>query len=633
MQLKIDNFLPSVVARMRLGWLVIVALLVLEFAASIIGLNIVQSTQKALSEDAVPALEQFGQVRDELAVLDAKVDFLVRAVDTSAHDTFMDEAMGSLTRLDALMRQSNETPVIIQALQSSLHNLNDIGHLRLNNNENIAMVGLQTAQIGQSSISDISRHILDIGTMLEASILTGAAVGTSPDQLMQQVSELNTLTQLGSTMMRTAETIDALMLTQADIPFRELKERLAFEFRSAVHDLVLLSPTAFRQKLATSINALRALALDSDGLVALQEQKIRIATASDQNRAHIQDLLTQATTNTSASVLKAKDSITSAAGLIDGTVDVTISLLMALGVVIILALTLAAFFLLERQVISRLRKLTRSVREIASGNNDWCVSVDGADEFGEMASALEIFKANSKELHRSNEELGRFAYAASHDLRSPLRAIQDLAEWTIEDAGSALPEDCRLNLDLILDRAGRLNKLLDGLFDYSHVGREKANVVAFDVDWMVADIVDLLGATDRFQVSLDGQGGTVRTYEAPFRQVLQNLINNAIKHHDRDTGLIAVTYQQTAERITLTVSDDGPGIAPEYHEKVFELFQTLQSQDRVEGSGMGLSIIRKQVEQHGGTLTVQSDPSRQRGTTFTFDWPLITEKNDNKIAA
>ena len=109
----------------------------------------------------------------------------------------------------------------------------------------------------------------------------------------------------------------------------------------------------------------------------------------------------------------------------------------------------------------------------------------------------------------------------------------------------------------------------------------------------------------------------------PLETVLRNLINNAIKHHDRRDGHVQIAVQDLGEFFEFSISDDGPGIAPEYHERIFQLFQTLKPRDQVEGSGMGLAIVKKIVESRNGRITVTSEPGQ--GATFTFTWPKEQE--------
>ncbi len=223
------------------------------------------------------------------------------------------------------------------------------------------------------------------------------------------------------------------------------------------------------------------------------------------------------------------------------------------------------------------------------------------------------------ELARSNDELDRFAYVASHDLKAPIRAIDSLAAWIAEDAGDVLPPGSAEHLRLLRGRAERMEGLLDGLLAYSRAGRGEAAPEPVDLAALVARAVETVTPPQGFDVSVEVPAPPVVTERVPLALVVRNLIGNAIKHHDRPDGRVTVAARVGAGGLTLEIGDDGPGIAPDYQERVFEMFQTLRPRDEVEASGMGLAIVRKTVEARGGTVAVRSEG---RGTTFEVTWPL-----------
>jgi PAS domain S-box-containing protein len=224
-----------------------------------------------------------------------------------------------------------------------------------------------------------------------------------------------------------------------------------------------------------------------------------------------------------------------------------------------------------------------------------------------------------QELERSNADLESFAYVASHDLKAPLRAISHLAEWIEEDVAATASTDTSDNLRLLRGRVTRLQGLLDGLLAYARVGRTSDDAEDIDVAEMVSEIVALLAPPPGFVVSCEGPMPAIRTHRVPLRAVLENLIANGVKHHDRAEGRISVSMRLEDGVAEFRVNDDGPGIAPRFHERIFVIFQTLASRDDVESSGIGLAIVKKRIENHGGRIWVESAPPI-RGTTFAFTW-------------
>jgi signal transduction histidine kinase len=222
------------------------------------------------------------------------------------------------------------------------------------------------------------------------------------------------------------------------------------------------------------------------------------------------------------------------------------------------------------------------------------------------------------ELERSNRDLDDFAYAASHDLKAPLQDVKNLSSWLAEDLGQGLPDASARHLRTLLDRVARMERLLDDLLEYSRAGRAATHVEQFTLRDVVDEILELSPLPSHATLSLRGELGVLRTPRAPLAQVLRNLIGNAIKHHDRATGNLTIEALDRSERVEIAVADDGPGIPRHFHERVFRIFQTLRPRDEVEGSGIGLAIVKKVVESHGGSVWIESEG---RGTAVRFTWP------------
>jgi two-component system CheB/CheR fusion protein len=232
------------------------------------------------------------------------------------------------------------------------------------------------------------------------------------------------------------------------------------------------------------------------------------------------------------------------------------------------------------------------------------------------------------ELERSNRELDQFAYIASHDLKAPLRAITFLANWVSEDAGPALPEAARGHLVKLIERVARMDALLNDLLTYSRAGRQRHAPVSIQMEELVRNVTDLVAPPDGFTVSVAGEPpglAAVRAERVPLELVLRNLVSNAVKHHENPgAGHVWITYADAGDHYGFTVRDDGPGIDPAYHQRIFELFERLRPRDLVEGSGLGLAVVKKAVESRGGRVALESAPGT--GSTFRFTWPKVVEE-------
>ncbi|WAL61431.1 sensor histidine kinase [Thermocoleostomius sinensis] len=239
-----------------------------------------------------------------------------------------------------------------------------------------------------------------------------------------------------------------------------------------------------------------------------------------------------------------------------------------------------------------------------------------ADELARLTTMLA--QTNTALEHR-NRELEQFAYVASHDLKAPLRAIANLSEWIEEDLGGQLPDENQHQMRLLRGRVLRMEALINGLLEYSRIGRTQSSVDKVAVADIIADVIDSLDPPNSFTIDVAPNLPTLETKAVLLRQVFANLIGNAIKHHNRSNGHIQISAQEQEDSYKFAVSDDGPGIAAEYHDKVFVIFQTLQARDTKESTGIGLSIVKKIVEAEGGTVRLESQEGN--GSTFSFTWP------------
>jgi PAS domain S-box-containing protein len=227
--------------------------------------------------------------------------------------------------------------------------------------------------------------------------------------------------------------------------------------------------------------------------------------------------------------------------------------------------------------------------------------------------------AITNELKRSNKDLNDFAYVASHDLKAPLRGIMQLASWIEEDIADNASDDTKSHLNLLQNRTARLEKLLDDLLTYSRIRHHHEEVEEVDVRDMVQTLYSLLDPPVGFSLNLTESLPIFNTLSIPLDVIFRNLIGNAIKHHDKPNGIISISVIEYDKYYEFSVTNDGPGIDSKHHDKIFEMFKTLRPRDEVEGSGMGLSIIKRMLDAHGGKIKVSSVDDR--GISFIFSWP------------
>jgi PAS domain S-box-containing protein len=246
----------------------------------------------------------------------------------------------------------------------------------------------------------------------------------------------------------------------------------------------------------------------------------------------------------------------------------------------------------------------------------------------ELSWTAQTLAQTTNVLRKRNQELDQFAYVVSHDLKAPLRAIANLSSWIEEDLSESMTEDTLHQMNLLRGRVHRMEALIEGLLQYSRVGRIQVALETVKVEKLLAEIIDSLAPPSGFEVKVEPGMPTFVTERLPLQQVFANLISNAIKHNRSESGHANISVKELDDFYEFSVADDGPGIASQYHDKVFVIFQTLEARDKVENTGIGLSLVKKIVEGQGGIISLES--AEGEGATFRFTWPKQPISKDGK---
>ncbi|HEY3405425.1 MAG TPA: ATP-binding protein [Ohtaekwangia sp.] len=288
---------------------------------------------------------------------------------------------------------------------------------------------------------------------------------------------------------------------------------------------------------------------------------------------------------------------------------------------VILGSAIAIF--IAQYISSRIVRMVRLANAIAHG--DYAVSLPdkGKNELSQLAGALNemaaILRSSIPLLKRQKEELDQFAHIISHDLKAPLRGIDNVIAWIEEDHSFALPPKVNEYLELIKGRITRAENLLKAILSYARAGREDRKLEVVDLRVMLEEIRGDISNHKNIIYHIQPGMPTLYTERIPLQQVFTNLIVNAFKYHNKDEGMVKVYYQPEENYYTFFVEDDGPGINEAYHDRIFIIFQTLQERDVLESVGIGLAIVKKILDERGQTIRVSSEPGK--GTVFSFTWP------------
>jgi light-regulated signal transduction histidine kinase (bacteriophytochrome) len=239
----------------------------------------------------------------------------------------------------------------------------------------------------------------------------------------------------------------------------------------------------------------------------------------------------------------------------------------------------------------------------------------------ELQKALADQEKLRAEVDRVSHELKEFAYIVSHDLKAPLRAIKTLVDWISTDYADKLDDEGRDQMKLLVNRVDRMHRLLEGVLEYSRIGRICEPPARVNLNEVVPELIEDMDVPDSVLVTVEDPLPVIETEPGRIRQVFEHLIANAVHFTDKPQGFIRIHAAEQGDAWVFSVTDNGCGIREEHYERIFKIFQTLVAKDQSESAGMGLALVKKIVEFYGGRVWVESVVGQ--GSTFFFTWPKV----------
>ena len=289
-----------------------------------------------------------------------------------------------------------------------------------------------------------------------------------------------------------------------------------------------------------------------------------------------------------------------------------------------------------QDIVLRLLKLSSATKRLSKSDLNFEIDTSGNDEFSNLANAIDTLKNQTKErmkineqlrkqsllLKRSNEDLGLFAYVASHDLQEPLRAISSYSQLLSKRYSNKLDKEADKFIDYIVVGCSRMESLIDGLLRFSRVDTQESEKESIWIDTLLQDIKNDLKVRidETFTLITWDDMPTIYADRVQIKTVFQNIISNALKYNHSKPPKIHIKAEKEEDFWKFYVSDNGIGIEKQYYDKIFVIFKRLHSRDKFSGTGIGLSICKKIVERHGGSISLQSKTNE--GTTFIFTLPV-----------
>lgn len=241
------------------------------------------------------------------------------------------------------------------------------------------------------------------------------------------------------------------------------------------------------------------------------------------------------------------------------------------------------------------------------------------DDITERKNRELELKQLTDDLERSNRELNDFAYVVSHDLKAPLRGIASLTTWIESDYADKLGEEGQKQVRLLKERSIQMDNLINGILEYSRIGRVKEQEEKVDLNSLVREVITLLNPPPSISVTIMPHLPLLKCQKIRIQQVFQNLIGNAVYYMDKAEGKIHISCRDAVKEWEFCVEDNGPGIDSKHFERIFKLFQIVPVPGKASGTGIGLPLIKKAIEIHGGKIRVESQLGQ--GSRFYFTLP------------
>jgi signal transduction histidine kinase len=274
-----------------------------------------------------------------------------------------------------------------------------------------------------------------------------------------------------------------------------------------------------------------------------------------------------------------------------------------------------------------LKEINKNLKSILNSMNLENESIDNPEAQNSAEyikqQAIEIVKINKqreellKNLEKQNQALDDYTHMVSHDLKSPLRSIDTIINWYIEDNEGKIDDKSRKSLDLILFNVEKMDLLINGILNYSSIEKQESETRCLDINILLDEIKQSINVPKHIEIKSNDNLPKVFGNHFRFRQLFQNLIQNAINYNDKEKGIVSIDFVERDDEYEFSIADNGIGISEKYQHKIFDIFSKLESNTK--STGIGLSIVKKIIDLYGGKIWLESQETI--GTTFYFTLP------------
>ena len=634
----------------------VVSIALLSIFASISGWRLADSitlTQETLSHKTIPVISAAQSMATQSAAIALIIPGLVLLEEQQRLDESFDRLEQHMRLMESIQKrisQLSDQSIVIREIGQVLNEirLDLVGYrnihaskLSLQSNRNIkkarAVDEAKTLnQMLDREIRLLSDDIFENSSHM-SQVSDNDAIRLKAGKLIELNLKNEVLHEIKQSGVVLLSLLESIGHSRKQTELRKLKASLDFHMRALVSQSIALPKSTRIIEVNKQLNSLYLLinATDSitDTQLALYDKELELVEIDNHMQGNVfnlnrltKTLVDKVDANTQAVTQRATESANKGRNIL--LLVASISLLISIFVI---------WFVIVRKIILPLNELTGTVRKLSNNQLDFEIREYPFVELNEVSRAIEVsrknaialdqyqknLQENNLVLSRVNDDLSTFVHVASHDLKSPLRGIQVLSEFIIEDIRAGNQTEAEDNLHILQDRISRLNNLLDSLLAYTRLGSSAADFEQVNIVELLEETFDLVNIANRFELRISDSMLVCKIVKSDLTIIFLNLFDNAVAHHDKETGVVSIEIKEQEKFYIFEIEDDGPGIDPQYHTQVFEVLQTLKSKDEVEGSGVGLAQVRRLLELRGGSINLVSNPDISRGSRFIVHYPKL----------
>ena len=594
-------------------------------------------------EQSLPALETLNQVEQRTQHIEDVLSTLylldtMPALSAASEDLVatLDEISGLESKLKPLLSSLSRSNLLQERTTLLLDLHSDIAREQQTLREQIeTRVRIQSSQATLLSLTETLLLDIDLNmTALKA-------------REEEQRGSIDDLQKLDSTLQRVPMLLAQTLGSDSALRVAANQREIDLIVRDTTTVLQGIEDAELRASLSALLKQLYRESQPDGGFFPSKSRYLRLQ--QDMRRASagfIERLSAFSATSRSLSD-QIRDQQTDVLNDLSGSVRLGVTGAMVLSVLVLGIASLVYYYIMPRYLIRPLNEIAGAIKNLSRGDVSYTGPTTHIEELAQVEEALEMFSRyrkalaeREKALHEANMALDEsarkqqlFIRVASHDLRSPMRGIKNLSDILRDELKDSDIDSALEIVSRIERRSDGMMRLLDDLLDYLALENMEGIAETLPLRSTIESHIDLLSKPAGSQIEFLCPDTHVSLHWAPLLTVLRNLVDNAIKHHDRDLAHIRLSVSIERQRwLIVEIEDDGPGIAPEYHERVFRAFETLQPKDQTLSSGLGLAVILRFVENSGGSISLESPIKDNRGCRFTLSWPLLSDESTSDTA-